>query len=132
MVAILGALIWYNNSKTNANKNPYLTAEQQRDVDACDAKGGKIYGSAEGEVVCALPYADAGKECTSSDQCEGDCVTHKLSDLGIKGTCQINTFGNNGCETAIEKEYLQYWMGDAGYRCTAENWQSVCDSKCIK
>lgn len=47
---------------------------------------------------CITPYADAGKSCTDSSQCQGDCqipVTTQPGTAPITGTCQTdnNRFG---------------------------------------
>ena len=55
--------------------------------------------------MCVLPYADAGKVCTDSDQCMGDC---RLADgpslpsgTTATGVCQANT-SPFGCFANVE------------------------------
>lgn len=54
---------------------------------------------------CVISYADAGKSCTSGDQCQGDCraAPDKVVDAGqaIAGVCQA-TSDRFGCYTKVE------------------------------
>lgn len=57
---------------------------------------------------CVTPYKDAGKACTDSSQCEGDCQTSVTTQTGsapISGTCQANN-SHFGCSATVEKGQL--------------------------
>ena len=45
------------------------------DAAACRARGGAVRGGDMGSTrICVIPYADAGRACTDSDQCAGRCL----------------------------------------------------------
>ena len=106
-------------------------SDEENKIGYCDDANGTMTGNGEG-TWCEFSYADAGKSCTSSDQCEGNCVTNKLSNLGREGTCQLNTTTTYRCDTPIEKDYLMTWIGDMGFSCSSTNWESMCDTFCEK
>ena len=60
----------------------------------CVAAGGEVYRSGLlGWENCIQPYADAGKTCSDSSDCTGDCrYTGSGASFGetVTGTCQIN------------------------------------------
>jgi hypothetical protein len=131
IIVFAGGVYWYNVSQDDnnsiSNTNSSLKTEE------CLADGGKIEYNTDGsEFRCYYPYADARNECTSSDQCEGSCVTNKLSNLGKIGTCQTTTTVHIKCETPIENNYLSYRVGDMGFRCSLDDWTSQCDNYCEK
>ena len=51
-----------------------------------------------GAYSCAVPFADAGKSCTDSTQCEGQCRVEMTEPQPISGQCQATTdpFGCHG------------------------------------
>jgi len=56
---------------------------------------------------CRLEYTDGGKECTSSDQCQGFCMTNVKSNLGKRGFCQKESNDRGGpCHTVVEASTL--------------------------
>ena len=54
---------------------------------------------------CVVAYNDAGKDCTSGSDCEGDCRIFEMADLGadgkVHGVCQPNNVPY-GCYAQIE------------------------------
>lgn len=80
----------------------------------CLARGGRIMiAGLLGNEMCALPLADAGKRCTSGDQCIGDCLfderrapTAREYAARVTGTCQATNYGF-GCRTRVEKGRIQ-------------------------
>lgn len=56
-------------------------------------------------VQCVIAYADAGKQCTSSEQCRGDCraadVTAVVPGRPAAGLCQA-TSEAFGCHARVE------------------------------
>lgn len=48
--------------------------QSQFELDQCDARGGEVKSVCRlGLPSCVLPYADAGKSCSDSSECEGAC-----------------------------------------------------------
>lgn len=73
---------------------------------ACASAGGAFKPVGRlGTLQCVVPYADAGKRCTSGDQCAGDCRAADTATIAreqpIAGTCQP-TSDRFGCHTRIE------------------------------
>lgn len=71
----------------------------------CQAAGGEVRRAGLlGYENCILPYADAGKTCSDSSDCIGDC---RLTSSGaapeetVTGTCQIND-SLFGCFQTVE------------------------------
>ncbi|MCD7039544.1 hypothetical protein LRQ11_21110 [Pseudomonas sp. MAFF 311095] len=57
---------------------------------------------------CITPYKDAGKACTDSSQCEGECrtsVTTSSENRPVTGACQADN-GRFGCSATVEKGQL--------------------------
>lgn len=84
------------------------TAESPQTPQACAAAGGTMQPVCRRQIeTCVIAYADAGKPCTDSDQCQGDCRAEPsdrppaLNDTGVKGFCQANS-DPCGCYTTIE------------------------------
>lgn len=106
---------------TTASPPPEATdrgvEEIPRTKESCEARGGTWYAH-YGETidVCVMPFKDGGKKCTSSDQCEGSCVTNVVSQLGKQGTCQRTT-DSSGCQNAVESEYFDCRLDDIMIRC---------------
>lgn len=91
--------------------------EIPRTKESCEARGGTWYAH-YGETidVCVMPFKDGGKKCTSSDECQGNCVTNVVSQLGKQGTCQRTT-DSSGCQNAVESEYFDCRLDDVMIRC---------------
>ncbi|HEY0103764.1 MAG TPA: hypothetical protein VGB60_09875 [Brevundimonas sp.] len=79
-----------------------------RSVDAtsCTARGGTIQrvGRMQSEQ-CVIAYADAGKQCTDGDQCEGDCriedAPFPAEGAAARGQCQADS-RPFGCHATVE------------------------------
>ncbi len=87
--------------KAETIENQGDTIEEVRDLpngysqagkDQCLADGGAYQrvGMA-GRYNCITPYADAGKICRASADCEGQCRVDMESEEGAPGKCQANT-----------------------------------------
>lgn len=100
-----------------APEQPGVPGLELSDADrrACEAQGGTVRraGMLGGET-CIRPYADGGKACTDSAQCEGEC--REREGLGapasdpqapVAGVCQAddNPFG---CYSVIENGVVAY------------------------
>lgn len=74
--------------------------KQADDQNSCEKQGGKWQkaGAIQGSM-CIFTYADGGKKCTSSDECEGDCIV--TQDSQTTGFCKQNT-NPFGCFSTIE------------------------------
>lgn len=71
----------------------------------CLAQHGQIaIAGLSGEEMCALPYADAGRRCTDSAQCLGDCRYQGPLRPGARaaGQCQAYQYPY-GCRTTVER-----------------------------
>jgi hypothetical protein len=59
-------------------------------------------------VRCVITYADAGRRCTDSDQCEGTCRLNGEPSPTVRpgsaavGQCQASNASNFGCFTTVE------------------------------
>jgi len=74
------------------------------DQDVCAAAGGEVRMEGMlGMYRCVKPYADAGKACRSSDDCEGKCLASGPEATGEEavGACQAND-SPFGCYAEIE------------------------------
>ena len=83
-----------------------MRAESLASVDqaACAAAGGEVRQEGMlGMYRCVTPYADAGKECRSGDECEGKCLSTGDAMTGEEGVgaCQAND-SPFGCYAEIE------------------------------
>ena len=73
----------------------------------CEAAGGRIeMGGLMGHERCVQTYADAGKACTGSSDCLGQCIldsSHGSVPMGgaATGTCQV-TDSPFGCYQTVE------------------------------
>lgn len=89
-----------------AAETPEATAAYQeaRDVD-CQAAGGTLQPLGRLQrVQCVIPYADAGKTCSSKRDCSGQCLVSGETEAGVvaTGTCQRDASQNFGCRQRIE------------------------------
>lgn len=76
----------------------------------CINRGGRVMiAGLSGNQTCALPYADAGKACSGSSQCLGDCMLDEARLGGrplqpnqrVPGRCEATNYGF-GCRTTVE------------------------------
>ncbi len=84
-----------------------MRAESLAAIDkaACDATGGEIRQEGMlGMYRCVKPYADAGKECRSKSDCEGECrvIGDEMAGEEAVGACQVND-SPFGCYATIEE-----------------------------
>ena len=103
----------------------YMIIGDERSTECLDAGGEWKWIQADVQG-CVYSYSDGGKYCTSSDQCEGDCVTNVVSNLGVEGFCE-HTTNNQGCFNAIENEHFECLEDDIIVRCDLDDWDSWCD-----
>lgn len=78
--------------------------QEARDVD-CRAAGGTLQPLGRLQrVQCVIPYADAGKTCSSKRDCSGQCLASGETEAGVvaTGTCQRDVSQNFGCRQRIE------------------------------
>ena len=78
--------------------------QEARDVD-CRAAGGTLQPLGRLQrVQCVIPYADAGKACSSKRDCSGQCLATGEAEAGVlaTGTCQRDVSQNFGCRQRIE------------------------------
>lgn len=98
-VLLCGCVTPADNAPTHDNVRAQIVAGKvatARERTRCDALGGKIERAGMlGYERCTRPYADAGKSCMDSAQCEGQCRT--MDDFSIQadgktttGQCQVN------------------------------------------
>jgi len=98
-----------------------------QDRETCEEKGGKWYDQyGENREICILLFMDAGKTCTSSDACEGLCVTNTISKLGKEGICEKST-DRQGCYNPIENDKFECLLDDILVQCDSQRWDSMCD-----
>nr|WP_241093703.1 hypothetical protein [Xanthomonas sp.] len=74
------------------------------DAASCAAQGGSMRPlGRRGLLRCVVPFADAGKACSDSDQCQGDCLvaTPVASGTPAQGTCQRDISENFGCRQEV-------------------------------
>ncbi|WMJ71068.1 hypothetical protein [Stenotrophomonas sp. 24(2023)] len=74
------------------------------DVD-CQAAGGTLQPLGRLQrVQCVIPYADAGKACSTGSDCSGQCLASGEVVPGSKatGTCQRDISENFGCRQRID------------------------------
>ena len=68
-----------------------------------------------GKPACVVPYKDAGKSCSDSSECSGQCVTTSTGtppESATRGVCTANS-DPCGCFQLVEK-------GKAGYPLCAD------------
>jgi len=72
---------------------------------ACQARGGELrpLGRLQ-RVQCVVPYADAGKTCSTGQDCEGQCLAigEVVAGAPAAGVCQRDASENFGCRQRIE------------------------------
>ncbi|MGV3578705.1 hypothetical protein [Brevundimonas sp.] len=73
----------------------------------CAAQGGSMQRVGRLQTLqCVVRYADAGKRCTDSDQCEGECryegdAAAVAAGASVAGVCQADS-NRFGCSTRVE------------------------------
>lgn len=102
----LAALLLVSACTATATTTP---PAQDASASACLAGGGtmKQVGNLQ-SWKCITPYKDAGKACTDSSQCEGECRTSVTTQPGngpVTGACQADN-GHFGCSATVEKGQL--------------------------
>ncbi len=78
--------------------------QNAREVD-CRAAGGALQPLGRLQrVQCVIPYADAGRTCSSKRDCSGQCLATGETKAGVvaTGTCQRDISQNFGCRQRIE------------------------------
>lgn len=62
------------------------------DRTACTSAGGRVERRGRlGAELCVRPFADAGKVCTDSAQCQGKCVSQGNAETPVQaGQCQAD------------------------------------------
>jgi hypothetical protein len=105
MVALLAGCV---PADEPAKPSDGLAAEGQFSAGAasCQRAGGAMKPVGRMQTMqCVLTYADAGKSCTSGNQCAGDCRAASGIDIvpgrPIAGSCQA-TSDRFGCSTKVE------------------------------
>lgn len=85
-------------------------APASTDAAACAAQGGELrpLGRLQ-RVQCVVPYADAGKRCSSRSDCKGQCLgdTEWTAGVAATGTCQRDISENFGCRQRIDNGKAQ-------------------------
>lgn len=80
------------------------------DAADCAAQGGELrpLGRLQ-RVQCVVPYADAGKACSSKRDCSGQCLAGDEVAAGAtaRGTCQRDVSENFGCRQRIDNGVAQ-------------------------
>lgn len=72
---------------------------------SCKASGGKWIKVGRAQTpMCDMPYADAGKACSDSDQCEGTCISkERQRGKATKGQCSASPAATFGCYSPVSK-----------------------------
>lgn len=106
LIIIAAALLAAACTPVTAIPSASSGPEQSPSVAACQARGGEIrrVGRMQSEQ-CVIRYADAGRACTSGDQCAGDCRIDQspFPEAGrvAQGRCQAES-QNFGCHANVE------------------------------
>ncbi|WP_227430600.1 hypothetical protein [Psychrobacter sp. I-STPA6b] len=95
----------YSGCYTPSNKPPTAMVQQ------CQQQGGSLQvGGMLGCYQCVVEYADAGKTCQDSSECQGTCRnTEQYIEAGLSnqtGQCSANS-SPFGCYQVIEKGVAQ-------------------------
>jgi hypothetical protein len=88
-----------------------ITSSIPADAASCKRAGGLIKPVGRMQTLqCVLTYADAGKSCSSGDQCMGECRAGSGTDAvpgqRVAGSCQA-TSDRFGCSTRVENGRAQ-------------------------
>jgi hypothetical protein len=96
-------------TESSAVRSPPLSVPA--DETSCQRAGGQMERVGRLQTLqCVVSYADAGKSCTSGDQCAGDCRASQGIDVApgqpVAGYCQANS-NRFGCSTKVENGRAQ-------------------------
>ena len=71
----------------------------------CKAKGGQWIKVGRAQTpMCDIPYNDAGKACSDSDQCQGSCISQERQrGKKTKGQCSASPAATFGCYALVSK-----------------------------
>jgi len=86
--------------------------------EACETQGGTWRPMMpQNYPLCIIKFSDAGKPCISSNECQGDCVITKISEIGSKtGKCKEDN-DNLGCFSEIGADNITCRIGDIWFQC---------------
>ena len=94
----------------------YQEALEKIDVEACGESGGEVRRAGMlGMPRCITPYADAGKSCTSGEQCDGRCMaSDDITDFNAapgqaEGVCEADD-SPFGCYATIDDGTLSPFL----------------------
>jgi putative hemolysin len=97
LVAVLGGLALAGCAPTQApaseagGQSSFPREMSVADRAACTAAGGRIERRGRlGAELCVKPFADAGKACTDTSQCQGMCVSRGTDTAATAGQCQTD------------------------------------------
>lgn len=103
------ALLLLGACSSPSSNAPTQAPDQDASASACLAGGGTMTQVGKLQTwKCITPYKDAGKACTDSSQCEGECRTSVNTQPGkgpVTGACQADN-GHFGCSATVEKGQL--------------------------
>ncbi len=96
-------------TESSAVRSPPLSVPA--DEASCQRAGGQMEQVGRLQTLqCVVSYADAGKSCTSGDQCAGECRASQGIDVApgqpVAGYCQANS-NRFGCSTKVENGRAQ-------------------------
>lgn len=80
-------------------------AEVPMDAAACAAKGGELQPLGRLQrTQCVVAYRDAGKTCSTRQDCTGQCLAigEVVAGAPAAGTCQRDISENFGCRQRID------------------------------
>lgn len=85
----------------------------------CRARGGHTIRGAN-NYFCMIEYSDGGKQCSNSEECQGNCVTNIPNNLGKEGVCQKSN-STDGCWAKVESSTINCLMyGDILFPCDSD------------
>ncbi len=88
-----------SNSNSNADRSDaYRSSGDTTTENGCKVSGGNWIIDGNGIGFCTTPLSDGGKSCTSSSQCQEQCITHNNV---LPGQCQSQT-PLLGCNQIVE------------------------------
>lgn len=104
VVSSSGCRSWHDWQRQKAIERSRAQALSKIDQADCKARGGAIEGVGMfGTPACVVPYADAGKRCTDSDDCQGFCKGPEGIAAGTPATgrCSLNSADHFGCSSVV-------------------------------
>lgn len=105
-----GCSSWHDWHMKRSLEKMRSEARKKIDVDACLALGGKVEGIGMfGIPSCVVYYTDGGKTCADNSECEGDCFTPNIFEIGtpMQGVCQSSEHDAFGCVSTIENSVVR-------------------------